>query len=660
MSNNILTSDPNLSTSPDQSLHLQFDSILNTPSQWQSSPIDATRQCLKLLHSMIKSNSSTISTLSRTKCSKTELNSALNIKANVADIMRTFSEVANSMEQRPTIDDVNLLLADKVNKEEVTSLISSRLSIDDLNRVLMSGDVKVNLKCYIDELKRNFVTVKDFNEAMTTKANKDIVINALHKKANKSDVDMTLSKIIEENVTPINNRVNDIDTDIDRMIDNIKKQFGSLTSSISNDMNDVNKKIEEVKVSNEKIKNEMSSVIKGYDDKHNMILAEIEKRVDSKIGNIKGSIDNEINTISNDINTMSKALSKSASKNDIDVINDKINSMSSSMRNVSNNRCDMNEIKMNVDTMLTEYEKKIDDKLNDIHQYTQEYIKNFDNDITLLLDKKANLSEMNQLLSAKADSSLINSLLDNKVTKTQFESLSLTVEKMSQDFLNKIDYDKFDAFVSSTNTTLSSIQKDLMMKANISESMSLLKEKADIDEVNKALTIVHDDLDMKTNVNDFNLAMDNQNAINSALSRVNIEATFLWKSGDVTHGVFVPWEEMSYNTAPNIFLWEKDTINLIVSESGVYQFDIAFFVKTKPVITLMINGENALSVVNSNGFVVRHERNIDVNSSETNIEDVLTGLSAKEFFMLPAKARIAISYSGDDNVKGIMRIKKIN
>ena len=173
MSNNILNSDPNLSTSPDQSLHLQFDSILNTPSQWQSSPIDATRQCFKLLHSMIKSNSSTISTLSRTKCSKTELNSALNIKANVADIMRTFSEVANSMEQRPTIDDVNLLLADKVNKEEVTSLISSRLSIDDLNRVLMSGDVKVNLKCYIDELKRNFVTVKDFNEAMTTKANKD-------------------------------------------------------------------------------------------------------------------------------------------------------------------------------------------------------------------------------------------------------------------------------------------------------------------------------------------------------------------------------------------------------------------------------------------------------------------------------------------------------
>ena len=162
---------------------------------------------------------------------------------------------------------------------------------------------------------------------------------------------------------------------------------------------------------------------------------------------------------------------------------------------------------------------------------------------------------------------------------------------MSQDFLNKIDYDKFDAFVSSTNTTLSSIQKDLMMKANISESMSLLKEKADIDEVNKALTIVHDDLDMKTNVNDFNLAMDNQNAINSALSRVNIEATFLWKSGDVTHGVFVPWEEMSYNTAPNIFIWEKDTINLIVSESGVYQFDIAFFVKTKPVITLMINGD---------------------------------------------------------------------
>jgi len=54
-----------------------------------------------------------------TKASKSELNSGLNIKANVADVMRTFSEVASSIESRPTHDEVQTYLDDRVSKSDL-------------------------------------------------------------------------------------------------------------------------------------------------------------------------------------------------------------------------------------------------------------------------------------------------------------------------------------------------------------------------------------------------------------------------------------------------------------------------------------------------------------------------------------------------------------
>jgi hypothetical protein len=53
--------------------------------------------------------------------------------------------------------------------------------------------------------------------------------------------------------------------------------------------------------------------------------------------------------------------------------------------------------------------------------------------------------------------------------------------------------------MSDTRNSLEEIQKDLMMKSNIKEILNLMKNKADIDDVNKALTQIHEELDTKCN-----------------------------------------------------------------------------------------------------------------------------------------------------------------
>jgi hypothetical protein len=165
---------------------LQFETLLNNPTEWTNNPVESTRQCLKYLYSMILHNNNKIDKLDRVKATKNELNSSLNIKANIADIMRTFSEVAQNIENRPTLDDIQMLLDEKANRNDVNELMSNRPSLDDIKMYLSNGDIKINL---IEDLSKNFVTKKEFSDVVSTKANKDNVINALHKKGNKSDFD---------------------------------------------------------------------------------------------------------------------------------------------------------------------------------------------------------------------------------------------------------------------------------------------------------------------------------------------------------------------------------------------------------------------------------------------------------------------------------------
>ena len=126
-------------------------------------------------------------------------------------------------------------------------------------------------------------------------------------------------------------------------------------------------------------------------------------------------------------------------------------------------------------------------------------LKAFENDIQRALEKKANMYEITTLLNSKADSASINLAVQNKIGVADFESLKNAYEKLNREVLNKVDYNKFEAYMNDSRNSIEEIQKDLMMKSNIKEILSLMKNKADIDDVNKALTQIHEELDSKCN-----------------------------------------------------------------------------------------------------------------------------------------------------------------
>ena len=71
---------------------------------------------------------------------------------------------------------------------------------------------------------------------------------------------------------------------------------------------------------------------------------------------------------------------------------------------------------------------------------------------------------------------------------------------MSKDILNKIDYDRFEIYANEIRQQIESIEKEIITKSNIKENLNLLKNKSEIDDVNKALTQIHEELDSKCGI----------------------------------------------------------------------------------------------------------------------------------------------------------------
>ena len=681
--------------SQEQTIISQFETLLNNATLWQSNPIETTRKCLNILFTSIKSTSSTLIQLDHIKASKTELTSSLNTKANIADIMRTFSEVAQNIENRPTLDEINLLLDDKVSRNDLQSSLNTKPSLNDIKCLIQSN---------INELKECYITYDQLNQTLSQFAGKDNVLNSLTQKVSKDEMNKALMckvnvnefKLLKDDIDKMNNnsninemicncnkRIDSLDQDIDRLIENIKIQFQNVNTVMNNltsnkaDYKEVETLLKNVSCngnnnSNSKsinqfeqmfmsFKNEINDNVNKSKNEYihavNVLEQKIkgdflnnEKEYNEKICKINKDINNKINTINNDISQINNCY---INKKDIDdIITTKVcDIVTTTLNNNNNNTNNTNQYSFNYNELETFYKsiaKTMNEKIDEIELYVKEYLKQYDNNIQQQLTTKANHSEMTSLLNTKADLNKISLILDNKLSHNEFDSLKNIVTKLSNDLINKVDTTKFESFIQLTSSNVDAIQKDLIMKANIKEMMSYLKNKADIDEVNKALTLIHDELDTKSSIDDFNAAMDNQNVINNVICKENCVGKWLWHSGECNKGYYIPWEEQRTNTCPEIFIWDKGCDCVIVVDKGIYVIKVALFgCGDNAMFQVLVNGEG---VINGNDNVKRKGKGIG---------DGVSGCSVVEFLNLEGKSRVSVSYNGNCNVKGFMSLQKI-
>ena len=648
----------------------QFESMLNNISEWQNNPIEATRLCFKYLYEINRSTQKSLEIIDKSKATKIELSTGLNTKGDLSDIMQTFNEVAQNMEQRPTKEEMYLIIDNKLDKK----------INEEIKKIVTKGDIKINLKKNWDELNKNFVNMKDFGDLMNNnKINIDNINKTLKEKADKNDINNLMKDF--QNFSELNEKVKNIDNDLDRLIDNMKKQFKNIDNGINNlinskieikDLESINNKISEnnknhINTHNE-LRNEIQQIkneINVFNTKYNNIngiIGDMKSKYEILDINLKNNEENMAKNIENNINKIvEKLINNNDKEKDIQkfmyIINQNIEQINEKIYNIENQ-------KYVAASDFDNLSQEIKSEMKDFENYTKDYYKNFYEDLLKNINKKIDKEEFKFILEKKVDVDTFQKSLNTKSSSVEIEDVKLSLSKLKDEVKNKINLEKFDSFIESISSNIQEIKNDLVLKGNIDEIMSYLKNKANIDDVNKALVEIHNELDSKSSLEDFNHAMNNQNSINTYLAKENSIAKYIWNSGNVSKGYAVPWEEQIINTMPENVIWEKDEISILVKKKGIYLISLGFFVDEKPTVQVMINGENVLSQVNSNAFIVRQENSKEFNlgkldAKEENENNSITGLTMNEFLCLGNMSKIVISYSGSNSVKGIMSIKQI-
>lgn len=84
---------------------------------------------------------------------------------------------------------------------------------------------------------------------------------------------------------------------------------------------------------------------------------------------------------------------------------------------------------------------------------------------------------------------------------------------------------------------------------------------------------------------------------------------------------------------------------------------MGFYGRKKPTVQIIVNGVTVISAVNSGSYVVHHSsgklKGANKENKENNKgEKQVSGLTMVDYLLLPGKARLAISYVGEEGVAG--------
>ena len=658
----------------------------------------------------------------REKFSFNELNPLLNNKLDNSDLDQFINNINIELEKRPTNEEINQILNQKVDKKELAYYLESKPSTNDL----------YNTRKKIEENSRNIESIKDniHNIVVSNTQQKneiDVIKKELNKKSNLDDVAEALElKLDSENfINELNNikkniendintikkekleeidkkieeinknkndvndfklisdafqdmklnltqRVDDIDNDFDRLIENIKAQFNTTNKLITDlenkksekkDLDNMNlaltKKLDEDKFNKSisDLKNNIFESMNNFKEDYLTNIKILENKSENKNDTIITELNKQNEEIQNFINNEKQdiglMINEILNENNLEYntnfeeLNEQIKKLNINLNEKLNKKIDEEKF----DNYFNNIKKELNSKMSlfDSQKNTQEIIASFDKKISLVISniKEEIITNIESLLNEKADLSLLN----DKISSVDFNVL--------KDYINTIDYElkqkmetMFNEYMNITNTNLQNLNNELNSKSegNIKKINSLLNNKVNIDEYNMALNKIKKELNIKIDNTEFNNAMNNQSIINDIICNENQIGRWLWKTGKMKGGFTIPWDTQKINTAPDNYIWEKDKSVINVINGGIYQINLGFyfsnftgFANKKPQVQIIINSENAINV-NSNNKINNNKK--------------MNSLSFSDFVILKDDSKIVVNFNGEEGI-GFIGLKKL-
>ena len=636
--------------------------------------------------------------------SKPTTNDYYNNRKKIEELQNNFENFQNNVykileensQQKNEIADLQNIMKNKANLEDVAEALELKADSENvfncLNEIKESLNNKVDAN-EISDIKKDLENNINKKELELFKEEINNNINETMKdKSNINDFKL-ISDAFQEMKLSMTQRIDDIDNDLDRLIENIKAQFQSTNILISNidnkkvestDIEEMNnlliKKMDEDKCNSlfEQLKNDIYETINSFKDDYLTNIKMFENKIEDK----NESWNQDYNSILNELNTQNNSINEfiNNEKEELNNINQKFDDIINNF-NVQNNssiqriKDDIKKYNINLnekinkkldeqkfDSFLSNIKKEINSKVSlfnskknreELINYIDQKLLNLSDNLIKEMNNKTNISEIQQLLDNKADIAL----LKDKISYVDFNNLKEYMSNIDYELKQKMDMQSFNDYLNTFNSNLDNMHNELLTKADANEVDNLLRNKVNIDEINRSLNSIRNDMKLKVNTMEFNNAMNNQALINDILCNENQVGRWLWKTGKIKGGYAIPWDTQSINTSPDNYIWEKDKTIITVIKGGIYQVSIGFYANKRPSVQIIINSEMVISANNSNSNNGNKTSNSNTFNGNKKVKK-MTGLSLIDFIILQDNSKIAVTYNGEEGF-GFICLKKL-
>jgi hypothetical protein len=596
---------------------------------------------------------------SQQKAEIVDLQNILKGKANLDDVAEALELKADSNKVYQSLSELKEALDNKLEKNEITNI----------NNELKNNVSKKELELFKEDINNS--------------------INELMK--NKSDLNdfKLISDAFQDMKLNMTQRVDDIDNDLDRLIENIKAQFQTTNVLISNidnkkienkDIEEINniltKKLDEEKFNSlfNQFKNNVFETINSFKDDYLTNIKIFETKLEDKNDTTNQNYDSLINELNIQNNQINDFINNE--KEEIQEINQKMDAIVNNF-NLQNSstiqkiKDDIKKININInerigkkldeqkfDSYLSNLKKEINSKVSIFNskRNNEELMKSIEqkiNNLSKEIDNKINISDIEQLLNQKADISLLN----DKISLRDFNDIKGYLNNISYELKQKVDIDSFNNYLNTFNSNLDNMHNEILLKADISDINNRLENKVNTEDLSYSLNNIKNDLNSKVNNLDFNNAMNNQAMINDIICNENQVGRWLWKTGKIKGGYAIPWDTQSVNTAPDNYIWEKDKTMITVIKGGIYQVSLGFYANKKPNVQIIVNSEMVISA-NSNNSIGNKSNGYNGMNQSNKKTKKMTGLSLIDFIILQDNSKIAVIYNGEEGF-GFIGLKKL-
>ena len=635
-----------------------------------------------------KASNEQVNQLLNDKISKNEVLFYLSNKASTDDInnileekigIKEFEEVLNLINSikdekidvnvfNSEIKEIRDILDNKSNSIDVINALDTKVDKDELNLELQSLEEKNKsnnlLKDNIDKIECEKI-YEELNEKINNKDKKKFeeIENVLKSKADNNDFSL-INDAFQDMKIKMTQRIDDIDNDLDRLIDNIKSQFKSITE----DMKKLDKNIsgnENIENINKIIKNkvdinDLEEIINSLKTNIFQSLDSFMKEIEIKqknfeekiITNIDGIL-KENKYIKENLNIQNKTIkdlfnNKNNYGNEMEEL--KFSEITKSISdyklelkkdieniiNILNNKVDlkiMNEKLVKIDENTKIKINTLNESQDNIILQVNNKIKEMYEDICKELSNKISITDAKLLLSDKTNNSEKNE--DDSNINTKY------LDDIKKELKQKLDINLFNKVVNQFNVNFENIKKDIHLENNDKDMNKLLNTKISNDQFNKFIIDINKKLNEKVNNIDFTSALDNQAIINDTLCNENCIGRWFCKNGiNKNNNYIISWDNQMVNTSPDNFIWEKDKTFILINEEGLYELNLSLYSEKRPTFQVVVNGE--IIINNSQGSTMNKKMIIQKNSESNN----LIGLSVIEFIMLKKQSKLSVLFYG--------------